>query len=126
MFPRNLTAETLDAIQAAGFDVYQAAEPRWQSYAYFTDGIRIGYIQTGDFGGLRLSTVHIPNRTTGTGFALDDCTSLERAELEKAFIFAPSWAYNTDRESVRKWADIAAFLKGQIYPPTLVRKGAAK
>ena len=113
---RNLTAETLDAIAAAGYSVYQNADPHWQTYAYFTDGQNIGYIQE-DLGGLRMVTVHIPNRNSGTGFGLsersDPPVELTREGLARAFMSAPMWASTVDRESVRKWPSLAAFLTNE-------------
>lgn len=123
---RRIESATLDAIAAHGFDVYGPATGKI-TYVYFTDGDRIGYAQYGrDGGALSLSTVHIPNRITGTGFALNDVGSLpSRAELESAFIHAPQWAGQRDRESVRKWKDFAAFYQycGRLNPLHLIRQG---
>lgn len=48
----DLSAETLDAIATAGFDVYQSHKSQWRTYAFFTDGVRIGYIQNDSAGHL--------------------------------------------------------------------------
>lgn len=119
--------ETLDAIANLGFAVYQPTTGQ-KTYLYYTDGTRIGYLQKGDFGGLSISTVHIPNRTTGTGFqatdAADPALVLTRSELERGFMHAPSWASSDDRKATHKWADMAAFLKsrGNIVPLEMVRE----
>lgn len=119
----DLSAETLDAIAAAGFDVYQADKPQWLSYAFFTDGARIGYIQN-DCAGLHLSTVNIPCKECGTGFSLrDEPISLTREGLERAFIIAPYWASSTDRGAVRKWKDFEAFQRGHVSPLVRTREG---
>lgn len=125
-----LAAEVLDAIAALGFDVYQNPQPQWRTYLFFTDGTRIGYLQRGDWGGLSLSTVHIPNRTTGTGYRMTDDSEpplmLTRAALEKAFARGPHWAYASELQTVQKWANMAAFLKSRTASLELVREGVAK
>ena len=119
--------ETLDAIAKLGFAVYQPADGH-KTYLFYTDGTRIGYLQKGDFGGLSISTVHIPNRTTGTGFQVTDDAApalvLTRSELERGFLHAPEWAGTAAREATRKWPDMAAFLKGRgsINPLEMVRE----
>jgi hypothetical protein len=109
-----LPPEVLDTIAACGFDVYQNPDPHWQTYLYFTDGKNIGYLQRGDWGGLSISTVHVPNKACGTGFNMmddrDPPLTLTRAGLSRAFAHAPSWASHADREAVRKWRDMAAFM----------------
>lgn len=103
---RTLSDETLDAIAACGFDVFQNPESKWRSYAYFTDGNHIGYLQSGAFGGVEISTVHIPNPTSGTGFHLGPVESITHEALFAAFVRAPSWADRACVESVRKWPSI--------------------
>lgn len=126
---RKLDPEIVATIAAIGFDVYQTSDPYWRTYLYFTDGQRIGYLQRGDFGGLTLSTVHVPNKTTGTGFCVTDDRdpplTLTLAELERAFALAPNWASGRQhRETVRKWPNMAAFLKSNR-GLELVAKGQA-
>lgn len=121
---RNLSAETLDAIAACGFDVYQNADPQWQSYAYFTDGQNIGCIQTGHFGGLSISTVHIPCKECGTGFGLDSLGELTRENLARAFCHAPSWATQRDREAVRKYRDWEHFNSSRTFGPLVQVRSA--
>jgi hypothetical protein len=105
-----LSPETIKAVHGAGFDLYMSEDPRWASYGFFTDGTRIGYIQEGGFEGVTLSTVHVPNRQTGTGFGMGSSEGCDRAALETAFCNAPGWASNTDRASVTKYANFEAFL----------------
>lgn len=121
----NLSPETLDTIAALGFDIYQSNGPHWQSYAYFTDGENIGYIENSRLRGLCLSTVHVPNRTTGTGFAMTgdrDTVTLTREYLSQTFVHAPVWASGGDRASVTKWKSFEAFLKSQSAGLVLVRR----
>lgn len=122
-----IDADTLDAIAAAGFDVYQPVNGV-KTYGYFTDGTRIGYIQrTAYFDCYETSTVHIPNKTTGTGFGLEPLAEITRESLTPAFMTAPSWASTTDRESVRKYKDWDAFNHAQrIVPLERVRTASMK
>lgn len=107
-----LSDETLDAIAAAGFAVYMPTAGM-QTYAFYTDGTRIAYLQRGYFGGFDLSSVHVPNRNSGTGFRIAEglgLSDLTRDKLEQAFVTAPAGASTTDRASVVKWRDMEAFL----------------
>jgi hypothetical protein len=123
MSNRRIPEEVWRTIAALGFDVYAPSDPYWQSYLFYTDGTRIGYME-GGFEGWRLSTVHVPNRITGTGFSLHsygESAALTKEELEAAFAIAPPWASNLELASVRKWPSLEAFLKGRSL--TLVAKG---
>ena len=106
-----ITPEAIAAINAAGFDVYMRKPS--DTYALFTDGMRIGYIQHERFRGYSLSTVHKPNRETGTGFKAVEGLSesdLTAEKLEKAFAHAPSWAPPKQHESVKKYKDMTEYL----------------
>jgi len=123
-----IPAEVLDTIAALGFDVYQNPDPHWQTYLVFTDGVRLGYLQRGDFGGLSLSTMHLPCRECGTGFKLDaprpgEPDILTREGLERAFQHAPAWAFTRDREAVRKWPSVAAWLDSRRGAMVRTREG---
>ena len=109
-----IARETIDAIKACGFDVYLPQTPR-PTWLYFSDGNRIGYLQKGDFFGcFKLSTVHIPNKQTGTGFHAGEIDRIDKQSLLAAFAYAPQWAIRRDRESVRKWPDIDQFFAKQF------------
>lgn len=104
---RTLSDETLDTIAACGFDVFQNPESKWRSYAYFTDGKSIGYLQSGAFGGTcTISTVHIPNPASGTGFGMGEVAHITREALSMAFVHAPHWADRASVVPVRKWPSI--------------------
>lgn len=125
----NLTPEILDAIAALGFDVYQSSDPRWQSYAFFVEGDGIGYIENDRLYGLTLSTVHIPNRTTGTGYSLRDTAGpfeMTRQYLSLAFMHSPAWASDAMRKSVAKWPSVDAFLKERGAGRFILVRSAAK
>ena len=100
---------TLDAIAAEGVKVYMP-EKGMQTYLFYTDGTRIGYLQRGTFGGWSISTVHIPNRESGTGFGMGEMDEFIPERLKDGFVHAPSWANKPERESVVKWKDMDEFL----------------
>ena len=113
---RDLSKETIAAIAAHGFEVWQSSGPKWRSYAYFTDGKRIGYVQTGYFGGLNYSTVHMPCREAGTGFrVVDGAESVREDDINAALAHSPSWALNSERLAVKKWPNFEAFKKSRFH-----------
>ena len=120
--------DAFTAIKAAGFEVYAPfANGRAPTYAFFTDGTNIGYIQRGEYNcGYRLSTVHKANRVTGTGFSMTDvdacllASELTVDTLREAFRHAPAWASEAMRCSVNKFADWNAF-KTQYWDRALER-----
>jgi hypothetical protein len=72
-------------------------------YCYCTDGINICYVQWSDLR-TTVSTVHIPNRQTGTGFQYSDTITPDH--VRKAMMtIAPGWASSKDRASVKKYKD---------------------
>ncbi len=95
--------EIIDAVAAAGFDVYMRKTS--DTWLIFTDGQRLGYLKDDGC----LSTVHIPNVTSGTGFQIerhaDMRTLLTRENLERAFAHCPHW-HRRVAGSVRKYRDI--------------------
>lgn len=95
----------IDAVAAAGFDVYM--RDLKDTWLLFTDGQNIGYLQAPRGDGWSISTVHMPNSTTGTGFQIDRyLATFDRASLARAFVHAPRWASGRDVASVRKYRDI--------------------
>lgn len=108
----------VDAVAAAGFRCKPTA-----TYLFFTDGFKIAYLQQDDYR-LRCSTVHKPNKTTGTGYAVDDNFNPTPDKLKELLnMFAPPWARRSDLASVvkfknwtqfakaNKWADYALIVK---------------
>lgn len=98
----------IQSVARAGFDVYMRDQK--DTFSIFTDGTRIGYLQNSAFRGMSISTVHVPNKSSGTGFGVLDSLSeadLTAEKLSEAFVIAPDWG--RDRQSVRKWKDFAAF-----------------
>ena len=104
----HISQETIDAIHEAGFRVFM--QTPYDSWLYFVDDAdRIGYAQETRSGFVSISTVHIPNSETGTGFVLDDIPSLSTYNLAKAFVIAPGWVTGGQAASVNKWANWEAF-----------------
>jgi len=103
-----MDTKIIQAVIDAGFTPYMRDTS--DTYMHFTDGTRIGYLQKGRFGGVSVSTVHVPNKSTGTGFGIAQDESLSKELLESALIHAPHWASSFDRQSVKKYPTIAAFL----------------
>lgn len=77
-------------------------------YCYFTDGKNVGYGQAPKGEGISFSTVHVPNRQTGTGYKVDS--------MEEALGFCPSWASNSDKASVIKFPSWESFAKKHWQP----------
>lgn len=104
----------LQDLHKKGYKIYRAVDPQegkiYKTWAIVTDstGEKIAYVQSGDFGGIKLSTKHKPNQTTGTGFQVDG------EDIEKAFVIAPSWTKNKDIETVKKYKNIEEY-KNQSY-----------
>jgi hypothetical protein len=99
-----------------GFNVYvtKSTSPLVQSYFHFEFENNIGYVQTDESNytnRLRFTSVHKPNRLTGTGFGLQDAyEGIENPTIEdakEAFIIAPKWAKN--KNSVIKYKNFEEF-----------------
>lgn len=104
-----ISADIIAAVSTAGFSVYMRNER--DSWLYFTDGNRIGYLENSRGAGIKLVTVHIPNTTTGTGFGIADglgVADLTRDKLSEALVTAPHWASSRDVASVSKWPNFEA------------------
>ena len=99
----------IEEIKALGFDVY-TREPVMPSapvtYAFFTDGVNIGYIQIGRNGGMySLGTVHKPCRECGTGYSVGSIDIITKEALDVSFIHHPNWAKKSDIKSIVKYKD---------------------
>lgn len=94
----------IDKIQGFGFDVYMR-DPG-DTYLFYTDGKRVGYLQDDRFG-FSISTVHMPGKNVGTGFQMiRHAGSFTKEDLESGFAYAPSWASGRDLPFVVKYKDI--------------------
>ena len=90
----------VEMMRAEGWQVYARDKGE---YCYVTDGAHIAYVQWSD-GRPQVSTVHVPNTQTGTGFQFADEITPEVIRLAMDCV-APSWAKDRDRQSVRKYKD---------------------
>lgn len=85
------------------------------TYAFFTNGKSFGYVQKDYFGGYSISSVHIPNHTSGTGFQISKPDELTAENLSSAFCIAPYWADWRSQTSVKQYANEKAFLKAHSW-----------
>ena len=107
--------EYIEMMKAQGWKVYKRTpEGIFKcEYCYCTDGTNIAYVQWSD-GRPQVSTVHLPNKQTGTGFQFAD--SITPASVRKAMdCVAPSWASNKDRARVHKWKNWEEFHKANSF-----------
>lgn len=97
----------IQIMQEMGLRVFTRGDEN-PTYCYFTDGKYIGYAQWGDV--CSVSTVHKPNKLTGTGFVI--AHEISKLTLFAAMTtFAPKWASNTNTDSVRKYINIDDYLR---------------
>jgi hypothetical protein len=111
---RAISQLTIRAIQQLGFKVYmQTDSKRIPSWLIYTSCNRIGYLQSGYFGGFDISTVHKPCKHNGTGFRVTDNAELTRENLLSGFT-KPDWASGinvTQWESPKEFFDSSPFNK---------------
>lgn len=76
-----------------------------KTYAHYWKDNKVGYVQAGQWGGIRICTVHKPNRNVGTGYSLNDegIFEFDLKDLENAFILAPHWANRKDIPFIKKY-----------------------
>lgn len=100
--------EIIEQVQSYGFHVYMRVEAdSWMIYTS-EDGKQLGYLQVERFGGISISTVHIPNSTSGTGYQIErHVDSFDKAALEAGFTLKPHWARGDFTPA--KWRDIEHF-----------------
>ena len=92
-----------------GFRVFVLADGSG-TWAHFSKDNKIGYVEFARHRGFKFTTVHKPNRQTGTGFGLqgsfEEIASPTITDAEQALIFAPHWAKKVDLDSVVKYRDV--------------------
>lgn len=114
-----------DTLKREGLRVFYR-EPTTEekpTYFFFTDGKSIGYCEGGSFFGVRFGTVHKPNRTTGTGYSLQNQFEGVDATIDnakKAFCFAPNWARPADLSSIVKYASFDEYLSSSDWNKRLI------
>ena len=95
------TTAYIEMMKAQGWAVYvRSSNP---TYCYVTDGTNICYVQWSDNREM-VSSVHMPNKTTGTGYGLFDRITPENVR-QAMLTLSPNWASGRDRQSVRKYKD---------------------
>lgn len=88
----------IEMMKSQGWKVYKRTKGE---YCYCTDGTGICYVQWSD-GRPSVSTVHYPNKQSGTGFKFADRITPETIS-EAMTTIAPGWARQGERFSVRKY-----------------------
>ncbi len=99
-----IPATVIQRIAASGFDVYRRKSE--DDFVYFTDGARIGYLENTRLSGLRLTSVHIPNLQTGTGFMIAEFIApnqIDRDLLSQAFVLIPDHSADANASRRAKW-----------------------
>lgn len=112
------TSPYIQLIKDAGYRVFVRPHGRGYSYCFFTDGKRIGYAQWSN-NRTQLSSVHRPNRTTGTGFEVADSINPQTLAVTLDCV-APHWASGRDRDSVQKYKSMDAYLRESAWNSELV------
>ena len=105
----------IEMMKAQGWKVFKrdGLGGRPSEYCYCTDGTNICYVQWSD-GRPMVSTVHYPNKQTGTGFQFADRITPETIRKAMTTI-APGWATARDCASVLKYKDWNEFHKSDSF-----------
>lgn len=91
----------VEMLKASGLQVYMRKLDA--EYCFATDGTGIAYVQWSR-GENRVSTVHMPNKMTGTGFNMVEGEAITPENVRKAmYAVAPGWAKPNEIQSVRKY-----------------------
>lgn len=103
--------ENIKLIKSCGYRAFMR-DGGSGTYAYYTDGTNIGYVQWGQ--SPMVATVQIPNHASGSGYVYDDMITPE--SLEGAMkCYVPSWARLSEGTSVRKYRDWDTFHNKDSY-----------
>lgn len=118
-------AEFLALVEKAGLEFWTDPNLLTGSfYGYVTDGTRICYVQQdrNPFTGWSISTVHIPNKDTGTGYRLHDNLALPTAaKMESAMsTYCPNWD-RRNASTIRKWSSWAEYQERDNWAGRYVR-----
>jgi hypothetical protein len=66
--------------------------------------------------GYTISTVHVPNTTSGTGFQIErNVDRFDKEMLARAFVLSPDWSRGTATASVRKYRDMEDYRKASAF-----------
>ena len=104
-------------LKEAGLTCYWSNQPQWRTWLHIGDDTGVCYVQV-TYGTFQLSSVHVPNRTSGTGYQLHESLSMEdiTPELihEAMQIGVPHW--HRGDSIPEKYTSIEDYLKRQRYP----------
>jgi len=107
--------QLVQRVKALGFHVYMRSPGA--TFMVFVEGDNLGYLQINRLaGGVDISTVHVPNTSTGTGFQVHRGLSesdLTADKLRDAFVVMPHWG--SARNSVRKYKGIEDYRRGDSF-----------
>lgn len=111
--------QRIDYIKSHGWRVFvrPSKHPTDMMYCFYTDGTHIGYAQWTDYRTC-ISSVHYPNRQSGTGFQIADEITKETLHVA-AHTACPNWARN-DQSSVKKYKDWDAYHNASDFNKGLV------
>ena len=85
---KTISQDTIDCVKGFGFKVYQRKDS--DSWIYYTFNDSIAYLEIGRFEGFNISSVHIKNVSTGSGYQVFQGVELTRVNLMQGFS-GPSW-----------------------------------
>jgi len=103
----NTKNEIAEQLKTLGYRVF--INPKNNEYAFFSDGVKIGYVQECFGGEYSFSTVHKPDIQIGSAFRMTE-GPINKENTEKCFLLAPDWASSSDCSKVRKYT-VKEFLK---------------
>ena len=97
----------------SGFRLFRppTVNSHFNSYFFFSENDKIGYVQWDKFVGLKFATVHKPDLSVGTGFSLSNNDLPAGSYIEQArhaFCTVPNW-FRSDRMNVKKYKDLKEF-----------------
>lgn len=108
-FKNETIQESFNIMLNNGFRVFVYKTEMVQDCKYSKDG-KLAYLQVGYWGGIQISTVHVPKTGIGTGFGEIHGTRFEAIydptleQLNDGFMIAPKWAKQSDIAKVEKYS----------------------
>ena len=94
-----------DVLAHNGLNVYYPEKPT--TYFWFSDGENIGYVQI-EKTGFSFSTVHRPNKYSGTGFQVEKHVYPATIWDALKTFMVPNWAYRMEYIKYHSWDQFQA------------------